>query len=312
MDTLENLVKMKLPLFIMMVATNCASTPDGSGLNLNGKMFTLSRYAGLHLFSPYMPPPWLSTTPHTKTHPYTTTRPYTTKTHPYTTTRPYTTKTHPYTTTRPYTTTTRPYTPWTTAPTTRGVSVCLRYISDFDKFSSFTLSPSSNSLRLYSNGEGFTLTFYGYNNIYLYPRIRLWSDSRQNMWTSICVTVDTVKKVAQMFRNSDMSPRKLLPTQYTWSGEPVIDFSDFEGQVTDVQVWDYPLRYKEVLYYTSAGFYGPYQGSVLNWSYISFSIRGNTLLEETFEQQMKLPAGSGKPRRRLRRDKSKEARRQLS
>uniref|UniRef100_A0A1A8R7C7 Pentraxin (PTX) domain-containing protein n=1 Tax=Nothobranchius rachovii TaxID=451742 RepID=A0A1A8R7C7_9TELE len=293
MDTLENLVKMKLPLFIMMVATNCASTPDGSGLNLNGKMFTLSGYAGLHLFSPYMPPPWLSTTPHT-------------------TTRPYTTKTHPYTTTRPYITTTRPYTPWTTAPTTRGVSVCLRYISDYDKFSSFTLSPSSNSLRLYSNGEGFTLTFYGYNNIYLYPRIRLWSDSIQNMWTSICVTVDTVKKVAQMFRNSDMSPRKLLPTQYTWSGEPVIDFSDFEGQVTDVQVWDYPLRYKEVLYYTSAGFYGPYQGSVLNWSYISFSIRGDTLLEETFEQQMKLPAGSGKPRRRLRRDKSKEARRQLS
>uniref|UniRef100_A0A1A8HZA0 Pentraxin (PTX) domain-containing protein n=1 Tax=Nothobranchius kuhntae TaxID=321403 RepID=A0A1A8HZA0_NOTKU len=306
MDTLENLVKMKLPLFIMMVATNCASTPDGSGLNLNGKMFTLSGYAGLRLFSPYMPPPWFSTTPHT------TTRPYTTNTRPYTTnTRPYTTNTRSYITTRPHITT-HPYTPWTTAPTTRGVSVCLRYISDFDRFSYFTLSPSSSSLRLYSDGQGFTLTFNGYNNINLYPRIRLWSDSRQNMWTSICFTVDTVKKVAQMFRNSDMSPRKLLPSQYTWSGEPVIDFSDFEGQVTDVQVWDYPLRYKEVLYYTSAGFYGPYQGSVLNWSYISFSIRGDTLLEETFEQQMKLPAGGGKPRRRLRRDKSKEARRQLS
>lgn len=44
--------------------------------------------------------------------------------------------------------------------------------------------------------------------------------------------------------------------QYQWSGEPVITFSGFDGQLTDVQVWDYPLRYKEVLYYMSHGYYG--------------------------------------------------------
>ena len=44
--------------------------------------------------------------------------------------------------------------------------------------------------------------------------------------------------------------------QYVWSGEPVIEFSGFEGQVTDVQVWDYPLRYREILNYMSSCVYG--------------------------------------------------------
>lgn len=44
--------------------------------------------------------------------------------------------------------------------------------------------------------------------------------------------------------------------QYEWPAEPALDFSSFEGQLTDVQMWDYPLSYKEVLYYMSSGYYG--------------------------------------------------------
>ncbi|KAM4583475.1 uncharacterized protein V3H82_007238 [Fundulus diaphanus] len=107
------------------------------------------------------------------------------------------------------------------------------------------------------------------------------------MWTSVCITVDNVKGVAQIFRDSTMSIRKLLNNYNMWSGEPVIDFSGFEGQVTDVQMWDYPLRYKEVLYYMSSGYYGQYMGSILNWSYISYSLRGKTLLEDSYELQLR-------------------------
>lgn len=36
----------------------------------------------------------------------------------------------------------------------------------------------------------------------------------------------------------------------------MLDFSGFDGQVTDVQVWDYPLRYSDIFNYMSGGVYG--------------------------------------------------------
>ena len=44
--------------------------------------------------------------------------------------------------------------------------------------------------------------------------------------------------------------------QYVWSGEPVIQFEGFDGQVTDIQMWDYPLSYREVFKYMTNGVYG--------------------------------------------------------
>ena len=44
--------------------------------------------------------------------------------------------------------------------------------------------------------------------------------------------------------------------QYVWSGEPVIEFPGFDGQLTDVQMWDYPLSYREVFKYMNNGVYG--------------------------------------------------------
>ena len=41
--------------------------------------------------------------------------------------------------------------------------------------------------------------------------------------------------------------------QYVWPGEPVIDIPGFDGQVTDIQVWDYPLRYREIINYMNTG-----------------------------------------------------------
>lgn len=35
----------------------------------------------------------------------------------------------------------------------------------------------------------------------------------------------------------------------------MITFSGFDGQVTDVQVWDYPLRYREVTDYMNPSAY---------------------------------------------------------
>lgn len=77
--------------------------------------------------------------------------------------------------------------------------------------------------------------------------------------------------------------------QYVWSGEPVIDIPGFNGQVTDVQVWDYPLCYQEVFNYMANGVYGSYSGNVLTWSHVSYSLRGKALLEDVYEELAKQP-----------------------
>ncbi|XP_016518211.1 uncharacterized protein LOC103154440 isoform X3 [Poecilia formosa] len=295
-------VKMKLLFFLMVTLMTFTErslhawpnpTRGGSGVNLSGKMFTLSSYGRLVFYSPYEYSPWVASTPYqTRGYAYSTSTPSYTQTNTGTTemSSPSTNIRTPKPTTRSPTTypwsTTR-Y-PWSTAPSTRGVSVCLRYITDSQSDSIFTLSPSSQYLRLeIGRPQSYALTFNGYNRVYLPVYLKLWPYLTPSMWTSICLTVDNAKAVVQMFRDSDMSSRKLLNNQYVWSGERVMDFSNFEGQITDVQVWDYPLRYQEVLYYMSNGGYGFYQGSVLSWSYISYTQTGRTLLEDGYELQMR-------------------------
>ncbi|XP_015224782.1 PREDICTED: uncharacterized protein LOC107081081, partial [Cyprinodon variegatus] len=265
---------MKLLVYLTVTVLTVANTslhawPDptrgGSGVNLNGRMFTLSSYnGGVVFYSPYRPPPWATPTPYQTsgyTSRYSTTGSNTqtntaltdTSTESYSSTHPTTPRTT-HSTTRRTTHLTTPYT--TTAPPTRGVSVCLRYITGTQSNKIFTLSPSSSRLSLNINGPLIYQLSLNYQSMYLLPNIKIWPDMKSNIWTNICITLDTVKGVAQMFRDSEMSSRKLINNQFVWSGEAVVDFTGFEGQVTDVQVWDYPLRYKEVLYYMSSGFYG--------------------------------------------------------
>ncbi|KAI3369725.1 hypothetical protein L3Q82_024565 [Scortum barcoo] len=282
-------------------------------------MFTLSNNrGGISFYSPYYmspyspsPPnpghryttkpktttaPWTTTKPPTTTTPWTTTKPKTTTTKPPTTTKPWTTTRYrPWTTTRysPWTTRTYPY--WTTTPPTRGVSVCLRYMIDQQERvpTIFTLSPSSRyplSLGVgILNQYALSIDRYRYNTLSFSPYIRIWSDVGLDIWTRVCLTVDTTRNVAQVFSGPRMSIRKRLPTQYFWSGEPAIDFSGFDGQLTDVQIWDYPLHHREIFYYMNSALYGPFSGSVLTWSYVRYTPRGNTLLEDAYEWQEDQP-----------------------
>ncbi|KAK2915469.1 hypothetical protein Q8A73_006063 [Channa argus] len=228
-------------------------TTDSPGLNLRGKMFTLSvnGRGGITLYRPYFSPP---SSP-----------------------RRYTFSDYP---------------PWTTSSPSSGVSVCLRYITDFleTKTSSiFTLSPSSNPLQLGVSGNTYWLSCdrYTFKNLYLEPSIRISSNIVPEIWNRVCLTVDSRRNVAQVFSGSNMSIRKFLPNRYTWSGDGSIVLSGFNGQVTDLQVWDYTLRYGEVYNYMTGGVYRPYRGSVLSWSHVRYSISGKVLLEDAYEWQGK-------------------------
>ncbi|XP_029358139.1 A-agglutinin anchorage subunit-like [Echeneis naucrates] len=176
---------------------------------------------------------------------------------------------------------------WTTAPPTRGLSVCLRYLAE-DGLTLFTLSPgSSRRLSLSTSGSRFVLDYDYYASVSFQPNISLLPSVAPDLWRRVCVVIDSQRSVAQVFSGSYGSIRKILQRQYSWTGEPVMDISGFDGQVTDVQVWDYNLQYNEVFNYMNGGVYRLYSGSVLSWSYISYSLRGKMVLEDVYEIQAK-------------------------
>ncbi|XP_005938931.1 jeltraxin isoform X1 [Haplochromis burtoni] len=249
-------------------------------------MFTLSRnYGGVIFYHPN----YHFQTPY-PTRSYKVGSPNTTTKHPNTTT----------TTTKPPKTTTTKAT--TTQSPTRSVSVCLRYMTDAVQptFPLFTLSPDTSSLSLQRSFDTFMLSCYDSFSVDLQPIVHLWPDIKQDIWTSVCLTVDTSKSVVQMFSGGYMSPRKVMPYQYVWSGEPVISFPGFDGQLTDVQVWDYPLRYKDIFYYMSRSYYGSYSGSVISWSYIRYDNRGRAVLEDNFDMRAKVEQESRRKEKKMR------------
>nr|XP_057911579.1 C-reactive protein-like [Doryrhamphus excisus] len=182
---------------------------------------------------------------------------------------------------------------WTTQPPIGGVTVCLRYLLDL-RWSSpfiFTLSPSGQSamkLGVHFDGQ-FELRWNRpeYQSVYLTPSIRIWPDIPPDIWSRVCITMDTLKSVVQLFSGGNMSVRKMIPFKYVWSGEPVVTMSGLEGQVTDVQVWDYLLPYNDIFNYMSITRYRWPPGSVLTWSNIRYSMTGRTLLEDTYELRAK-------------------------
>eukprot|EP00066_Takifugu_rubripes_P022657 XP_011611923.1 PREDICTED: C-reactive protein-like [Takifugu rubripes] len=177
--------------------------------------------------------------------------------------------------------------------TIKGLSVCLRYTIDYRQprygpTYLFTFGPSRTlRLRFVGNNQ-YILLLNGYS-LYLNTDLFLWPNTEQTLWTKICLKIDSGKNVVQMFSGRQASIRKILPFSFVWSGQPVIEFSGFDGQVTDVQVWDYPLSNKEILRYMNPYMLGPLVGSVLKWSHISYSVRGIVLLEDTYENQVKKP-----------------------
>lgn len=233
--------------------------PVGPGVNLKGKMVSLSQNSGMTFLQPE---PYYQSATEAATRP------------------PQTTTEWPEWTTE----WTTGYYPTTTSPT-RGVSVCLRFMADSNSFTLFKLSPRSPLSFAWSN-PWYSLSWGYYSQVSLNPRISLWSSVRTQPWTSVCVVLDSYKRVVQVFQGGAMSIRKIMPSRMVWTGEPVLEMSNFDGQVTDLEVWDYPLEYREVFAYMQN--YGS-SGTVLSWSDIAFRYSGTVLVEDTYPQRMRQP-----------------------
>ncbi|KAL0965278.1 hypothetical protein UPYG_G00279190 [Umbra pygmaea] len=95
-------------------------------------------------------------------------------------------------------------------------------------------------------------------------------------WTSLCVTWERMTGVAQVWRGGSVSIRKRLIGQVV-AGPPVLSMYSFEGQVTDVEVWDHVLSQTTIMDYMSGYVYN--SGNLLTWSNAIYSTTGNVLLE---------------------------------
>nr|XP_046172628.1 uncharacterized protein LOC124006619 [Oncorhynchus gorbuscha] len=124
-------------------------------------------------------------------------------------------------------------------------------------------------------------TNWGKNIIAQYNPFRLlWSITEPRPWTSLCVTWEKNTGVAQVWRGRTVSIRKRVFGQVT-NGPPVLKVYKFEGQITDVEVWDRVLSPSWIMSYMSGWqFYPSYTpGNVLTWSKAIYSTNGEVLLE---------------------------------
>lgn len=94
--------------------------------------------------------------------------------------------------------------------------MCLRFITDYQDTVSpslFTLSPQTSPLQLAASGaETYRLSSgsYAFRELYLKPNIRIRSYIDPDIWTRLCLIVDTRRDVAQVFSGPNMSIRKIL------------------------------------------------------------------------------------------------------
>lgn len=184
-----------------------------------------------------------------------------------------------------YPPTSSPYT-----STVTGVSVCLRYITDPRQQTIFTLSPNSrtnNQLKFESSSSASQLVFQKssiQNTLNFLSYRAFWdNESSTKLWTSVCVVVDTKRGVAQVFNGKNASVRKRI--EYTWEGEQSLAIKDFEGQITDIQMWSYPLPNGEVrqylTQYSTSVALGSASGSTVSWTRLRYESR-SALLEEAY------------------------------
>lgn len=246
--------------------------PVGPGVDLRGKMVTLSQDSGVTFFHPY----YSQSKPEDSSYSQSKPEDSTNAGAPVTTAWP----TAP--STQWPTEWTTHYSPYTTTPyPSTGVSVCLRFMSDSNNFNLFKLSPRSPMTFTWSSSYC-TLSWYYYNQVNLNPRISLWNSVHTQPWTSLCLTLDPRRQVAQLFQGGAMSIRKIVRDRMPPSWDPVVDMSGFDGQVTDLEIWDYPLKYREVLAYMQN--YGS-SGTFLSWSNMAYKYRGSILVEEAYNER---------------------------
>ncbi|XP_062372594.1 serum amyloid P-component-like [Sardina pilchardus] len=86
--------------------------------------------------------------------------------------------------------------------------------------------------------------------------------------------------MSQIYKDRLMSVRKGMSRSQKFSGTPVVTLSDFEGQVTDIHVWNKTLPLSDLRAYYQGHSYP--SGNLLSWWDISYTSQGYAVLQDAY------------------------------
>ncbi|XP_049319178.1 uncharacterized protein LOC103037426 isoform X2 [Astyanax mexicanus] len=97
-------------------------------------------------------------------------------------------------------------------------------------------------------------------------------------WKNRCFTWESSSGMAQLWLDGTMSVRKGVARGQVFSGQVELSLYQFEGQLSDVYVWDRALSVQELFNFLYYNYNFP-PSSILNWQWIQYSTSGYTVLE---------------------------------
>lgn len=160
-----------------------------------------------------------------------------------------------------------------------GVSVCLRVCLSEDPSNVLLFKLMYDTPVFFYRMEDYKYSMiFNRSEVPLEAYTSTWFSLTDFIWAKVCMVLDTQNNVVQFFRDTNMSIRKILPFKIVLSGVPQLRMSGFDGQVTDLQVWDHPLQYSEVSRYMKYGG----GGTLLTWCNIVFNSSGSVLVEDSY------------------------------
>ncbi|KAG9269417.1 C-reactive protein-like [Astyanax mexicanus] len=145
-----------------------------------------------------------------------------------------------------------------------GIQLTLENQTDFVRLDGF---PNSMH-RLYVSGS--SVSFDWYFSVASY--VERWP------WKNRCFTWESSSGMAQLWLDGTMSVRKGVARGQVFSGQVELSLYQFEGQLSDVYVWDRALSVQELFNFLYYNYNFP-PSSILNWQWIQYSTSGYTVLE---------------------------------
>lgn len=175
------------------------------------------------------------------------------------------------------------------------MTVCLRFFSQLNRMQglfSLATRDHSNALMLNKDAEGSYKVHAG-DDTYIFTKL----PTNRMDWNSVCWTWDSRTGLTQLWLNGLRTSQKLVGQNYLVNGDLSIivgqeqdaygggfDRNDsFEGDITDLHMWDRVVSACDLRSYMNQGSFSP--GNLLNWNNLNFDVSGNVSIQDAdFEE----------------------------
>ncbi|XP_069028739.1 serum amyloid P-component-like [Embiotoca jacksoni] len=175
------------------------------------------------------------------------------------------------------------------------MTVCLRFFSQLNRMQGlFSLATRNheNALMLNKDGDG-SYKVHVASESYVYEKL----PTKKFDWNSVCWTWDSGTGLTQLWLNGLRTSQKLVGLNYVVRrdlnivvGQEQDEFGggfktsdSFEGDITDLHMWDHVVSSCDIRSYMNQGSFTP--GNLLSWSQLNYEVVGNVFIKDAdFEE----------------------------